>query len=207
MRPHLVLASTSPRRTALLAMLGLEHEVLPISVPEAFRPGETPDSHVERLAREKALAGAAARPGSLVIGGDTVVVLDGEVLGKPAGADEAVETLLKLGGRTHVVHSGLALAGPDGVVRADVARTRVTFGPVDRRTAEAYARTGEPLDKAGAYGIQGMGAALVSRIEGDYYTVVGLPVAGLVALLERAGWRYAFGGLEPMHEGTLRPLR
>jgi septum formation protein len=193
--PPLVLASTSPRRAALLGMLGLPHEVLPVSVPEDFGDSESPDSHVERLAREKAAAGAAARPDALVIGGDTVVVLDRKVLGKPPSAEQALKMLLQLSGRTHVVHSGLALQEPGGAVHAIALRTRVTFRSYDEATAQAYVATGEPLDKAGAYGIQGMGAALVSAIDGDYYTVVGMPVAGLVELLARAGWRYAFGGL------------
>ena len=174
-------------------MLGLAHEVLSVAVPEDFNAGETPDSHVERLACEKALAGASLRPDAIVIGGDTIVVLDGEVLGKPSGSDDAVRTLLRLSGRTHVVYSGVAVAAPGGHVHAHVERTRVTFREFDDAVARAYAATGEPLDKAGAYGIQGKGAALVSGIEGDYYNVVGLPVAGLLALLARAGWHYTFG--------------
>ena len=192
-------------------MLGLPHEVSAVSVPEDFRAGETPDSHVERLAREKAAAGAARRPDALVIGGDTVVVLDGEVFGKPSSPEHAEKMLLRLSGRTHVVHSGLALREPGGAVHASSVRTRVTFRPFDESAARAYVSTGEPLDKAGAYGIQGMGAALVSGIEGDYYTVVGLPVTGLMELLMRAGWRYAFGALVHDAElstetGTTRPL-
>jgi septum formation protein len=179
-------------------MLGLPHEVIPVAVSEDFRAGETPDSHVERLAREKAAAGASVRPEALVIGGDTVVVLDGEVLGKPSSAEHAVNMLLRLSGRTHVVHSGLALREPGGGVHAASVGTRVTFRSFDEAAARAYVSTGEPMDKAGAYGIQGKGAALVSGIEGDYYTVVGLPVAALVELLSRAGWRYSFGGLAPV---------
>jgi septum formation protein len=193
--PPLVLASASPRRAAILQMLGLAHEVLATHIPEEFDPRETPDGHVERLAREKALTGARSRPDALVLGGDTVVVLDGVVLGKPAGPEDAVAMLLRLSGRRHVVHSGLALAEPGGVVHLAVDRTGVVFRPFDEAEARAYVATGEPLDKAGAYGIQGMGAALVSEIEGDYYTVVGLPVAALLSLLQRAGWGYTFGGL------------
>lgn len=193
-----MLASASPRRAALLRMLRLDHEVLPGDVSEEFLPGETPEGHVERLAREKAASGAARRPRSLVLAGDTVVVLDGRVLGKPGDEDEAVETLLRLSGRVHVVHSALALAEPGGDLHSLVDSTRVRFRVFDAALARAYAATGEPLDKAGAYGIQGLGAALVSGVEGDYYTVVGLPVVGLLSLLERAGWRYVFGALLPL---------
>ena len=200
--PPLVLASASPRRTAILQMLGLAHEVVATHIPEEFHPSETPDGHVERLAREKALAGARSRPDALVLGGDTVVVLDGVVLGKPAGPEDAVAMLLRLSGRRHVVHSGLALAEPRGVVHSAVDRTGVVFRPFAEAEARAYVATGEPLDKAGAYGIQERGAALVSEIEGDYYTVVGLPVAALLSLLERAGWGYTFGGLARAPRGS-----
>jgi septum formation protein len=178
-------------------MLGLDHEVLGGAVPEDFRPGETPLAHVERLAREKARRGAGERPACLVLGGDTVVVLDDQVLGKPADAEDAVRMLLRLSGRTHWVHSGLALVEPNGAIHSLVSSARVTFRAFDRELAQAYVRTGEPMDKAGAYGIQGRGAALVSAIEGDYYTVVGLSVAGLMTLLERAGCRYRFGERVP----------
>ena len=193
--PPLVLASASPRRTAILRMLGLTHDVVVTDVDEVLLAGETPDGHVERLSREKALAGSRSRPDALVLAGDTVVVLDGVVLGKPAGPEDAVATLLRLSGRRHVVHSGLALLEPGGVVHSAVGRTEVLFRAFDEAHARAYVATGEPLDKAGAYGIQGMGAALVSEIDGDYYTVVGLPVAELLSLLQRAGWGYTFGGL------------
>jgi septum formation protein len=202
--PPLVLASTSPRRTAILHMLGLAHEVLPGGVPEDQRPGETPQAHVERLAREKALRGKSERPDALVLAGDTVVVLGGEMLGKPKTPDAAVTMLLALSGRAHVVHSALALVEPGGSMHSIVSSTRVTFHAFDDEAARAYVATGEPLDKAGAYGIQGRGAALVSRIDGDYYTVVGLPMAGLMTLLERAGWRYAFGGLVQTAHASVR---
>jgi len=193
-----VLASASPRRTDLLHMLGIDHEVLPTHIPEVLRPGETAEAHVERLAREKASKGAEERPGALVLAGDTVVVLDGAVLGKPTSIEEAEAVLLRLSGRTHTVFTALALADGGGRVHSLVDRTRVTFRPFDRAVARAYIRTGEPFDKAGSYGIQGRGAALVSGIEGDYHTVVGLPVHGLVTLLERAGWHYTFSGIEPL---------
>lgn len=196
--PPLVLASGSPRRTQLLSGLGLAHTVDPSHIPETLLPGETPEVHVERLSREKAGEVAARHPGSLVLAGDTVVVRDGEILGKPRDPEDAREMLRSLSGREHRVVSGLALAGPgreDLVSRHDTAR--VVFRTLTESDIAAYVATGEPLDKAGAYGIQGMGGALVTRVEGDYYTVVGLPLSGLVALLAAAGWRYGFGELTP----------
>lgn len=200
--PPLVLASASPRRTALLTMLGLTHEVAPADLDEALLPGEDPPGHVERLAREKARAIAAHRPEALVLGSDTVVVLDGEVLGKPARRQDAVATLTRLAGREHVVFTGLALAEPGGRVHAAVSTTRVRFRSFDEAEARRYVSTGEPLDKAGSYGIQGLGAALVDGIEGDYFTVVGFPVPALLRLLAAAGWRYDFGSLSPAGAST-----
>lgn len=193
----LVLASASPRRRKLLYMLALDHEVLPADVDEGLLPGEAPRAHVERLARAKALYVAARRPNALVLGADTVVALDDEVLGKPASQKDAVATLVRLAGRQHEVHTGLALAEPNGVTAVTTSSTRVRFRAFDDAVARRYVATGEPLDKAGSYGIQELGAALVDGVEGDYYTVVGLPVAALVRLLERAGWRYDFGSLAP----------
>ncbi len=179
-------------------MLGLHFEVMPTSVDETYTPGEEGVVHAERLARAKAAAVASQRPDALVIGSDTVVILDGAVLGKPRDEAEAVSLLLRLQSRTHIVATGVAVASPDGALRSGVETVAVTFRPFDRLLAEAYAATGEPLDKAGAYGIQGMGSALVRRIEGDYFAVMGLPVVRTLALLEEAGWRYTFTGLEPV---------
>jgi len=198
---RLILASASPRRAELLRRLGIEPEIIPAHVDEAYLPGESPEAHVERLARLKAETAARSAPGTLVVGGDTVVVLDGRILGKPEDDEAAVSTLLSLAGRTHQVYSGVALAGTHGVLSA-VGRAEVRFRDFGRAEAGAYAATGEPRDKAGAYGIQGMGAALVEEIRGDYYSVVGLPVGLLVDLLRRAGWRYAFGFLEPAPPGS-----
>jgi septum formation protein len=198
MTPRLILASASPRRSEVLKTLGLAHEVLPARTLEEVRPGEPPEAYVERLAREKAAYVARQRPDALVLGGDTEVVLDGEVLGKPGNLEHAVEMLLRLSGRTHTVLSGLALADPSGALHTRVERAEVAFRPLERGDALAYAETGEPLDKAGGYGIQGLGAALVTWVRGDYYTVVGLPVGGLLALLEEAGWRYRFPRLVPV---------
>ncbi len=188
----LVLASGSPRRLDVLRQLGLEPLVRVAGVDESYLAGESPVQHVERLARAKAEAVAAELPDALVIGGDTVVVQRGRVLGKPADGPVAEEMLLSLAGRPHEVFTGLALAGPHGVV-SGTGRTVVRLRGFEAAVAAGYVATGEPLDKAGAYGIQGLGAALVEGIEGDYYTVVGFPVPVFVALLERAGWRYDFG--------------
>jgi septum formation protein len=192
--PRLVLASASPRRADLLRQLGLHADVRPAHVDEAYLEGETPRDHVERLARTKAEAVSAEVPGALVIGGDTVVVHDGGVLGKPADDAEALSMLMSLAGRTHEVLSGAAVAGPHGVV-AGAGRAEVRFRAFDRAFAAAYVASGEPRDKAGAYGIQGLGAPLVEEIRGDYYTVVGLPVGLLIDLLGEVGWRYTFGSL------------
>jgi septum formation protein len=171
----------------------------PADIPEDVLPGEEPGPHVERLAREKAAAVSARHPGALVLAGDTVVVTGGEILGKPIDQEHAVEMLLSLSGREHEVVSGLALAGPEAGELSSIHETaRVTFRALTRADALAYVATGEPLDKAGAYGIQGMGGALVTRVEGDYYGVVGLPFSGLVRLLEGAGWGYRFGSLVPL---------
>ncbi len=196
--PPLVLASASPRRADLLRRLGLEFSIDPSHIPEDGVDGETPGEHAERLAREKAVEVRDRHPGSLVLAGDTVVVLAGKVLGKPRDRSEAVEMLLSLQGRTHTVMSGLALAFPEGAVRSGVLATGVTFRPMDGEMARRYVETGEPMDKAGAYGIQGYGSALVQEIRGDYHTVVGLPLPLLLDLLQEGGWRYEFGRLVPL---------
>jgi septum formation protein len=190
-----VLASASPRRRRLLEQIGLSFDVRPAAIDETVLPGEGAADHVERLAREKARAVAADRPDALVIGGDTEVVLDGRTLGKPADTAHAAEMLLRLQGREHRVESGVAVVAPDGRVVSAVVGADVRFRPFDRALAEAYAATGEPLDKAGGYGIQGRGAVLVESIRGDYFTIMGLPVARLVRLLEALGYRYDFKGV------------
>jgi septum formation protein len=192
--PRLVLASGSPRRRDILRQLGLDPEVRPADVDERLLAGEDPGEHVRRLAREKAARVLESETDALVIGGDTIVVLDDEVLGKPTNADEAVAMLVSLAGRTHQVLSGIAVADAGRTVDALI-RTSVRFRSFDRDTARRYVDTGEPMDKAGAYGIQGLGAALVEGVEGDYYSIVGLPVDALLRLFEQIGWRYDFGGL------------
>lgn len=193
--PPIVLASASPRRAALLDRLLLPHVVDPSAIDESGRPGESAGARVARLAAEKAAEVGRRHPDAWVIGGDTEVVLDGAPLGKPSDAEEARRMLARLSGRTHLVLSSVALLRPGVAPSVEVVPTRVHLRPLDAPTIEAYVATGEPLDKAGAYGIQGLGATLVERIEGDYTAVVGLPVTALVRLLERAGlvWRFARG--------------
>ncbi len=184
---RLVLASSSPRRRQLLEMLGIPVDVRPPHIAEVRWPGETPRGYVERLAREK----AAAVPGELVLAADTTVVVDGDLLEKPDDESDALRMLERLAGRTHEVITAVALRAPGGTRQAtDV--TRVTFRPADRGLLRAYVATGEPMDKAGAYGIQGYGAALVERIEGDFFGVMGLPVRLVLELLEQAGHPYCF---------------
>ena len=192
--PPLILASRSPRRAQLLGQLGLAFDMLPADVDERTRPGEEPGEHAERLAREKASAIARLRPDALVIGSDTVVVVGGAVLGKPRDPAEAITILMRLQGRRHTVVTGVAVASGLDIYSA-AERVQVVFRPFDERTAGEYVASGEPMDKAGAYGIQGLGAALVERIDGDYFAVMGLPIVRLLALLQRAGVRYNFRGL------------
>jgi septum formation protein len=169
--------------------------VAPSSVSEALLAGESPEAHAERLSVEKASAVAESHPDAIVIAGDTVVVLGGEVLGKPADEEQAVDMLASLSGRTHQVVSGLALAFPDGHRASGFSTTLVTFRSFDVAFARRYVGTGEPMDKAGAYGIQGLGSALVQAIEGEYHTVMGLPIPLLLTMLEDGGWRYEIGRL------------
>jgi septum formation protein len=188
----LVLASASPRRAEILETLGLPTEVYPARVDESVLPGEEAEEHAERLARAKAAAVAGLLSGRWVLAGDTVVVVDDRILGKPRDEGHAVEMLLALQGRTHRVISALALVDPAGRVRSGAQSTEVRFRPFDEAFARGYVATGEPMDKAGAYGIQGLGSVLVEGVEGDWSGVVGLPVPLLVDLLEQAGRPYRF---------------
>ena len=186
-RRVLTLASASPRRRQLLEMLGVPVVVKPSHVPEIHSPGESPRAYTVRLARAK----ASGVSGEWVLGADTTVVLDGALLEKPGDADDAVRMLSVLQGRTHEVVTAVALVA-GGVVRERVDVTRVTFRPLQPDFLRAYVATGEPMDKAGAYGIQGYGAALVERIDGDFFGVMGLPVRLVLELLAEAGWEYRF---------------
>ncbi len=192
MTVRIVLASQSPRRRELLALIGIPHEVRPADLDESLLAGEVPSSHAERLAREKAELVAALHPDAVVIGADTIVVLDGEILGKPGDIPEAEATLRRLSGRTHTVHTAVAVAR-DGRTVSSVESVEVTFRPLDDAQIEAYVATGEPMDKAGAYGIQGYGAVIVERVHGDYFAVMGLALGRLVGLLWQVGVEYRFG--------------
>ena len=192
--PRIVLASQSPRRRELLTLVGLAHEVIPADIDESALPEEAPAAHAERLAREKALALSVEHPDALTVAADTIVVIDGLILGKPRDRDDAHRMLALLSGRTHTVFTAVAVGRGHEVVSAleDVA---VTFRPLDAGEIDAYIATGEPMDKAGAYGIQGYGATIVERIDGDFFAVMGLALVRLVGLFERMGWRYEFGRL------------
>lgn len=191
MTPPLVLASGSPRRRQLLEMLGLSFRVVAPEVDETHRKDEPPDAYVVRLARAKAAAVAAREREAVVLAADTTVVVRGSVLGKPRSPAEAVAMLAQLQGRTHQVLSAVAVAQGERLEHAlDV--TDVTFRSLGEAELVGYVATGEPLDKAGAYAIQGQGAALVEGIRGDFFSVMGLPLRLALELLERFGRPYRF---------------
>ncbi|MDX2208579.1 MAG: Maf family protein [Gemmatimonadales bacterium] len=198
--PTIVLASASPRRRQLLEMIGLDILIAPADVQEIPLPRERPAAYARRLARDK----ARAVPGRLVLGADTIVVIDDSILEKPRDDSHALEMLLRLQGRTHEVITSICLIA-DGVEHQATDRTTVTFRAADEGWLRDYIATGEPLDKAGGYGIQGWGAALVERIEGDFFGVMGLPIRLVLQLLAEAGYEYRFGrggaargsGMEP----------
>ena len=192
--PRVILASQSPRRRELLIQAGIVHEVIPADIDESALPDEAPAAHCERLAREKALALAEDHPDALTVAADTIVVIDDLILGKPRDRDDARRMLARLSGRTHSVFTAMAVGHGRELVSA-VETVAVTFRPLDAATIDAYVDTREPMDKAGAYGIQGLGATLVERIDGDYFAVMGLSLVRLVALLERVGFSYEFGRL------------
>ncbi|HEX8853331.1 MAG TPA: Maf family protein, partial [Pyrinomonadaceae bacterium] len=184
----LVLASASPRRAEILTAVGWPFEASAASVDETLQEGEEPEAYVRRLAQEKAAAVAATRLFGLVVGADTVVVSDGRVLGKPRDEEDARRMLRLLAGRWHEVLTGVALVRAEsGRALVGCERTRVRFGALSEREIEAYVATGEPADKAGAYGVQGRAALFVEAIEGDYWNVVGLPVRLLYKLSQEGG--------------------
>ena len=181
----LILASRSPRRSELLKAAGISFEVLAADIDETAQPNEAPDAYVERLAIEKARAVFALRPSARVLGADTTVTVDGEILGKPVDEADALRMLRLLNGRPHEVHTGVALVSARGV-RSAVATTRVWFSSMTDEDISWYVATGEPVDRAGAYAIQGFASRFIPRIEGSYSNVVGLPVA-LVSSILREG--------------------
>jgi septum formation protein len=194
MAKEVVLASASPRRAELLRQLGLSFESLPVDIDESLYGDESPADYVRRLAMEKAVTGYQrhGRRDALVLGSDTTVVLDGQILGKPADEARARVQLRSLSGREHQVVTGVALAAASGVeVRVSV--TDVRFRALDCREIDAYCATGEPMDKAGGYGIQGRGGVFVASLRGNYSAVVGLPLDITASLLADAGlpvWDY-----------------
>ena len=192
---RVILASASPRRRDLLTMIGIAHEVIPADVDETYGAGEVPRAHAERLAREKASVLAARAPDAVIIAADTIVVVDGDVLGKPRDAEEAARMLRRLAGRTHTVFTAVAVASGAKIL-SGVEEVGVTFRPLDDATITSYVATREPMDKAGAYGIQGYGAAIVERIDGDYFAVMGLAIGRMLALLRELGFRYDFRPLD-----------
>jgi septum formation protein len=190
--PRVVLASASPRRHELLDLIGISHEVVPASIDESVRGREGPAKHAERLAREKAGVVAGRDSKAVAIGADTIVLIDKKILGKPANTVDAGSMLRLLSGRTHTVVTAVAVARGKKIVSA-VEKVSVTFRALSDDEIDAYIATGEPMDKAGAYGIQGYGATIVERIEGDYFAVMGLPLVKLVSLLAEVGVEYRFG--------------
>lgn len=184
--PTLYLASKSPRRRELLTQIGVRYEVLAVDVAEEHQPGESADGYVARLATEKAQAGAALAAGVPVLGADTIVVCDDRILEKPANQADGMSMLMSLAGRDHWVMTAVCMA--DAQRHQTLCnRTRVRFRAITEQEAEAYWLTGEPVDKAGGYGIQGLGGVFVEAIEGSYTSVVGLPVFETQQLLREFG--------------------
>ena len=178
---HLILASGSPRRRQLLELIGVKFEVAPADIDETPLPDENPVTYASRAARDKALAVATGHPGRLVLGADTVVEIDQEILGKPSSMDEAADMLRRLSGKSHLVHTALALV-TDGAAQEVVDSARVQFVDLTDEMIRWYVATGEPMDKAGAYAVQGLGGMLVEGVEGSPNTVIGLPVHRLPEL-------------------------
>ena len=188
---RVILASQSPRRRQLLELVGIEHEVRPADIDESLVVGELPEQYAERLAREKAEVIAKHDEESLVIGADTTVVIDDIILGKPIDVGDAARMLRMLSGRSHTVITAVAACHRGRTVSA-VEVVDVTFRALGDDEIRLYVATGEPMDKAGAYGIQGYGATIVRRIDGDYFAVMGLSLVRLVALFAELGVSYDF---------------
>jgi septum formation protein len=185
--PVLRLASASPRRRQLLELIGVAHVVSPADIDETPAPHERPDHYVVRLSREKAAEIWRKQKDLPVLGSDTTVTLGDEILGKPESETDAVRMLSRLSGRTHVVHTGIALRMPDGREFLGISSTQVQFAHLDEAQMRAYWASGEPQGKAGAYAIQGLGAVFVSSITGSYTGVMGLPLYETAEMLRAAG--------------------
>ena len=183
-----ILASQSPRRRELLASIGLTFEVMPSDVPEVHQPGESPEEYVARLSRDKAAAIASKHDDAWIIAADTTVLLGDELLEKPADDADARRMLATIAGKTHIVYTGVTLQNAArGWHDTRVAESEVRMLPLDEHDIAWYVSTGEPLDKAGAYAVQGIGAMFIDSIHGSYTNVVGLPLALLFQMLRRAG--------------------
>jgi septum formation protein len=189
-----ILASSSPRRRELLNLIGIAHEVRPANLDESMRPRETPRRHAERLARDKATAIATRDPDLITIAADTIVVINRKVLGKPADKEDAARMLGMLSGREHTVITAVAVSRGKKL-RSAIEEVKVKFRRLREDEIDAYVSTGEPMDKAGAYGIQGFGATIVERVEGDYFAVMGLPLVRLIGLMRDVGVQYTFGSI------------
>ncbi len=181
---EIVLASASPRRLELLRQIGIEPRVQPVRVDETPRPGEPARRFVERLARDKAWA--AAREPAVVIGADTAIEVDGRILGKPKDREDAAAILNRLSGRCHQVHTGVAVVA-GGSTSSSVVSSEVHFRPLSAAEIDAYWRSGEPRDKAGAYAIQGLGAIFIEKIVGSYSAIMGLPLFATARMLRAVG--------------------
>jgi len=182
----IALASSSPRRAEILRNAGIPFTVFPAHVPEERRRQEWPEGFVRRLASEKAAAVFAKHPDKFVLGADTVVIVDGEVLGKPCNAEDALRMLRLLSGGSHLVTTGVCLRGP-GIDDTRAETTRVSFSPLGETEIADYVATGEPMDKAGAYGIQGIASRWVTHLDGCYFNVMGLPVGLVYRMLRQHG--------------------
>ncbi len=186
-----ILASASPRRRELLSLVGIQHEVIVTNVDESVRPGEAPAVYADRVARAKASAVATAGSERVIIAADTIVVIDDVILGKPVSREDACRMLRILSGRTHTVYTAVAVRRESRIVAA-VDEVAVTLRELSDTEIQSYVATAEPMDKAGAYGIQGFGATIVERIDGDYFAVMGLSLVRTVRLLADVGVRYDF---------------
>ena len=188
---NLILASSSPRRKELLETLRLSFTISSSEVDESFELGTPPEKVVMELAERKAKAVFNKNPDAFVIGADTIVVANHEILGKPASEAEAISMLRILSGEQHDVYTGVSIMSPDKMTRF-YEKTKVWFWELTEDEIRAYVKSGEPLDKAGAYGIQQLGSMLVKKINGDYFAVVGLPVARTVRELKKAGYQLPY---------------
>jgi septum formation protein len=195
---RIILASSSPRRRELLTGIGLDFEIIPSHVPEVHEEGEPPEVYVSRLSRSKAAAIAEAHPEAWVIAADTTVMLEDELLEKPVDRADAVRMLETIAGRTHIVYTGVTLQrAASEWCETRVAESEVRMLPLTREDVEWYVDTGEPMDKAGSYAVQGIGAMFIESIHGSYTNVVGLPLATLFQMLRRAG-------IDPLRGGATR---